>query len=231
MHVKHKRFAVLFFLPSCCISSILFEAIDLFSFYVLFSQFRPYDVSRECAFCLVISTCIVYRMTFERNSFLWYHHVVWKWVNKTYKPKKAFFPIFLPWKCSLLGVICFLTSITLFLMQQIDQTNRFWVWITRYSCRLRLRFSPRSIFAMKKSSIVFVPHHSSCFMSDEIFLTYVPEVGGTSPTYLISPLKPSHSILFPTISSAILFSTSKCWDSGGISFGKCTPDSDWSMKR
>ena len=227
MLVTHKRFAVLFSLPSCCMSSFLFVAIDVFSFYVLFSQFRPYDVPREITFCLFISTW----MTFERNSFLWYQHVVWKWVNKTYEPKKAFFPIFLPWKCSLLGVICFLTSITLFLMQQIDQTNRIWVWITLYSCRLRLRVSPCSIFAMKKSSIVFVPHHSSCFMSDEIFLTYVPEVGGTSPTYLISPLKPSHSILFPTISSAILFSTSKCWDSGGISFWKCNPDSDWSMKR
>ena len=76
MLVTHKRFAVLFFLPSCCISSILFEAIDLLSFYVLFSQFRPYDVLRECAFCLFISTCIVYWITFERNSFLWYHHVV-----------------------------------------------------------------------------------------------------------------------------------------------------------
>ena len=72
-----------------------FLTIDLFSLYVLFSQFRPRDVLQGIASCLFINYAYictwmhVHMTTFERNSSLGAPSCGLKWENKTCKLKRS----------------------------------------------------------------------------------------------------------------------------------------------
>ena len=68
------------------------KAIDLFSLYILFSQFRPREVTLgNCFFQLPPYARAHVRMIFEntKGKFPWEYHVVWNGKTKMYKLKRS----------------------------------------------------------------------------------------------------------------------------------------------
>ena len=75
-------------------SPTISQTIDLFSLYVLSSQFRPRDALQGISLFFHLSRIPMHRMyahktTFERNSPLGYQSRGLKWENKTYKLKRS----------------------------------------------------------------------------------------------------------------------------------------------
>ena len=66
----------------------------------LFSQFRPRDILQAIAYAYICTWMHVRKTTFERNSSLGYHHVIWSWKQKI-QTKEVFF-LLEKWFCKIL---------------------------------------------------------------------------------------------------------------------------------